>query len=76
MTAPKKPDSRRAVFDATYEDKSLNNATPTDMYLGQPCVYTFPKINDFRMMILKSGRDSYMWKRFTPLLFAVTSVPI
>ena len=63
MTAPKKPDGRRAVFDATYGEKSLNNATPTDMYLGQPCVYTFPKINDYRMMILKSGRDSYLWKR-------------
>ena len=63
MTAPKKPDGRRAVFDATYGEKSLNNATPTDMYLGQPCVYTFPKINDFRMMILKSGKDSFMWKR-------------
>lgn len=63
MTAPKKPDGRRAVFDATYGEKSINNATPTDMYLGQPCVYSFPKINDFRKMILRSGRDSYMWKR-------------
>ena len=63
MTAAKKPDGRRAVFDATYGEKSINNATPTDVYLGQPCVYSFPKINDFRMMILKSGRDSYMWKR-------------
>ena len=63
MSAPKKPDGRRAVYDATYGEKSLNNATPTDMYLGQPCVYTFPKINDFRLMILSCGKNSYMWKR-------------
>lgn len=63
MTAPKKPDGRRAVFDATYGEKSLNNATPTDTYLGQPCVYTFPKINDFRLMILSMGEDCYLWKR-------------
>ena len=63
MTAAKKPDGRRAVYDATYGEKSLNNATPTDVYLGQPCVYTFPKINDFRLMILHCGKDSYMFKR-------------
>ena len=63
MTAAKKPDGRRAVFDATYGERSLNKATPTDEYLGQPCVYTFPKINDFRLMILRCGRNSYMFKR-------------
>ena len=63
MTAPKKPASRRTVYDATYGDKSLNNATPSDFYLGQPCVYTFPKIDDFRRMVLRCGHKSFMWKR-------------
>ena len=63
MTAPKKPDSRRTVFDATYGLKSLNNSTPNDFYLGQPCVYTFPKIDDFRRLVLRCGRGSFMWKR-------------
>ena len=48
MTAPKKPDSRRTVFDASFGEKSLNNATPSDYYLGQLCVYAHPKIDDFR----------------------------
>ena len=63
MTAAKKPDGRRAVFDATFGDKSLNNATPSATYMGEPCVYTFPKINDFRLMILKCGRNCFLWKR-------------
>ena len=63
MTAPKKPDSRRAVFDATFGNKSLNNSTPSDHYLGQPCTYTFPKINDFRELVLRCGPGSFLWKR-------------
>ena len=63
MTAHKKPRSRRTVFDATFGDKSLNNATPTDTYLGQPCQYTFPKIEDYRLMILVAGKGSFMWKK-------------
>ena len=63
MTAPKNPDSRRPVFDATFGDKSLNNATPSDLYLGVPTVYTYPKIDDFREMILSCGRCCYLWKR-------------
>ena len=63
MTAPKKPNSRRPVFDATFGDKSLNNATPSDFYLGSPTIYTYPKIDDFRQIILKCGRNSYLWKR-------------
>ena len=47
MTAPKKPSSRRTVFDASYGENSLNGATPGDLYLGQPCIYTYPKIDDF-----------------------------
>ena len=63
MTAHKKVKSRRTVFDATFGDKSLNNSTPSDQYLGLPCKYTFPKIEDYKMMVLKAGRGAYMWKR-------------
>ena len=63
MTAHKKPLSRRTVFDATFGEKSLNNATPSDSYMGQPTHYTFPKIEDYREMILKSGKGAFMWKR-------------
>ena len=63
MTAHKKVRSRRTVFDATFGDKSLNNSTPSDTYLGLPCSYTFPKIEDYKQMILNSGRNAYMWKR-------------
>lgn len=63
MTAHKKVKSRRTVFDATFGDKSLHNSTPSDQYMGLPCKYTFPKIEDYKMMILKSGQGAYMWKR-------------
>ena len=63
MTAPKKPDSRRVVFDATFGEKSLNNATPSDFYMGQPCIYTYPKIDDFRRMVLRCGKGSWLWKQ-------------
>ena len=63
MTAHKKVKSRRTVFDATFGDKSLNNATPSDSYMGLPCKYTFPKIEDYRTMILNSGHGAFMWKR-------------
>ena len=63
MTAVKKPSSRRTVFDATFGENSLNNGTPTDLYLGQPIDLVYPKIEDFRSLILKSGRGCYIWKR-------------
>ena len=63
MTAPKKPCSRRTVFDASFGDHSLNNSTPGDVYLGQPCIYTYPKIDDFRRMVLRCGRGCFLWKR-------------
>ena len=63
MTAPKKPDSRRAVFDATFGDFSLNNGTPCDQYLGQPISFSYPKIEDFKMLVLKMGNGCYIWKR-------------
>ena len=46
-----------------FGDYSLNNSTPGDLYLGQPCVYTFPKIDDFRRMILRCGRGCFLFKR-------------
>ena len=63
MTAPKKPDSRRVVFDATFGDYSLNKNTPSSLYCHSPCIYDFPTVDDFKMLILKCGRGCYMWKR-------------
>jgi hypothetical protein len=63
MTAHKRPRDRRCVFDATFGKESLNNKTPPGLYLGQPMEYSYPKIEDFKMMILKSGRGCFMWKR-------------
>ena len=63
MTAIKKPDSRRAVYDATFGDMSLNNSTPADHYLGQPFTYAYPRIEDFKRFVLESGRGSFLWKR-------------
>ena len=63
MTAHKKPNGRRTVFDATFGDLSVNNATPGDIYLGQSTTYTYPKVEDFRVLVLKSGRGAFMWKR-------------
>ena len=48
MTAIKKPAGRRAVFDATFGEQSLNNHTPQDIYLNQPFTYDFPRIEDFK----------------------------
>ena len=63
MTAAKKPSSRRAVYDATYGQYSLNNSTPSDHYLGVKTEYTYPKIEDFKNIILKCGVGSWLWKR-------------
>ena len=63
MTAIKKPDSRRAVFDATFGDLSLNNGTPSDHYLGQPFTYAYPRIEDFKRFVLECGQGCYIWKR-------------
>ena len=63
MTAPKKPSSRRTVFDATYGTCSLNNNTPSDLYLGQPMDYVYPRIEDFKRLILMKGSSCYIWKR-------------
>ena len=63
MTAPKKPSSRRAVFDATFGDFSLNNGTPCDQYLGQPISFSYPKIEDFKRLVLNEGKGCFIWKR-------------
>ena len=63
MTAHKKPSDRRAVYDATFGPNSLNNSTPTDSYIGTKCVYSYPKIEDYRRIIVRCGRGCFMWKR-------------
>ena len=63
MTAVKKPSSRRAVFDASFGDLSLNNNTPSESYLGQSICYAYPKIEDFKRTVLESGRGCMIWKR-------------
>ena len=63
MTAHKKPADRRAVYDATFGTNSLNNSTPGDVYIGTKCIYSYPKIEDYRRIIIKCGRGSFMWKR-------------
>ena len=63
MTAPKKPSSRRSVFDATFGEDSLNNSTPGDQYLGTPTIYTYPKIDDMHEIILRCGQGCFLWKR-------------
>ena len=63
MTAVKKPDARRAVFDASFGDLSLNNNTPSDNYLGMPIEYAYPKIEDFKAFIIKLGRGCFIYKR-------------
>ena len=63
MTAAKKPGDRRAVFDASYSMQSLNNSTPSDNYLGEKCLYTYPKIEDFQRLILLCGPGCMLFKR-------------
>ena len=63
MTAHKKPLDRRTVYDATYGEGSLNNATPCSTYMGQPIHFTYPRVEDYRILVLKAGRGAYMWKR-------------
>ena len=62
MTAHKKPLDRRTVYDATYGEGSVNSATPGDTYMGQPINFTYPRVEDYRVMILKAGRGAWMWK--------------
>ena len=62
MTAVKKPNSRRTVFDASFSDFSLNLNTP-DSYLDDDYDFNFPKLDQFADLILKCGKGCFMWKR-------------
>ena len=63
MTSPKKPNSRRTVFDASFSDFSLNVNTPDKLYLEEEYLFTFPKLDDFSQLILKYGSGCFLWKR-------------
>ena len=63
MTAIKKPCSRRTVYDASFSDYSLNINTPEKLYLGEEYEFSFPKLDDFAQLILKYGKNCYLWKR-------------
>ena len=63
MTAHKKPNSRRAVFDASFGQFSLNLNTPEKCYLFDDFEFTFPKIDDLSKLILTLGQGAFMWKR-------------
>ena len=63
MTAPKKPFSRRAVFDASFGEFSLNLNTPERIYVGEEFEFTFPTVDDFASLIISLGPGCYMWKR-------------
>ena len=63
MTSPKKPNSRRTVFDASFSEYSLNLNTPEKLYLGEEYEFSFPKLDDFSNLILRYGSGCYMWKR-------------
>ena len=62
MTAHKKPDKRRPVFDASF-GMSINKSTPREYYLDEKAEYDYPTLDDFQQMIIKVGRGGRMWKR-------------
>ena len=63
MTAPKKPASRRAVFDASFGDFSLNMNTPEKVYVGEDYAFLFPTVDVFANLIVNLGPGCYLWKR-------------
>ena len=63
MTSNKKPSSRRAVFDASYGDNSLNNNTPQGKYLGETYEFTFPSVHDLADRVVELGKGCLLWKR-------------
>ena len=63
MTSPKKQKSRHCVFDASFLEYSLNVNTPHKHYLWEEYDFTYPKLDDFALPILKYGKNSFLWKR-------------
>ena len=63
MTVPKKPSGRRIVLDASFGESSINNATPSGVYLGQDYEFTFPKVDQFAEFIRIEGPGCLMWKK-------------
>jgi len=63
MTAPKKPNSRRTVFDASFGLYSLNKNTPEKSYHETEYEFTFPKIDNLADIIAQLGPGCFLWKR-------------
>ena len=63
MMAPKKPNSHRTVFDATFGEFSINNNTQRDSYMGILTEYDFPSVDSFEAMVVAQGKGALMWKR-------------
>ena len=63
MTADKAPSSRRAVFDASFGNFSLNQNTPEKEYLGEEYNFKFPSVLDLADLIVKLGRGCLLYKR-------------
>ena len=63
MTSPKKPNSRRAVFDASFGLYSLNKNTPERAYHDTEYEFTFPRIDDLADIIAKLGKGCFLFKR-------------
>ena len=63
MTSPKKPNSRRAVFDASFGLYSLNKNTPERAYHESEYEFTFPRIDDLADIIAQLGEGCFLFKR-------------
>ena len=63
MTVPKRPDSRRVVYDASYGPCSLNENTPRDCYLGATPDYDFHSVDQFEELVVTAGPAPLLWKR-------------
>ena len=63
MTSPKKPNSRRPVFDASFGLYSLNRNTPEKAYHDTEYEFHFPKIDHLADIIATLGPGCFLWKR-------------
>ena len=63
MTSHKKPNGRRAVFDASFGMFSLNKNTPQKAYHEMEYEFTFPRIDDLADIVAKLGRGCFLFKR-------------